>query len=81
MPFSFCSLYRLIKEQCESCKLSFLGDEMRAKCSLGDNISDSFEKLLQRGRGKVRIYAILVKGEYMQPTTYFLQKIPGSHKE
>ena len=54
---------------------------MRAKCSLGDNISDSFEKLLQRGRGKVRIYAILVKGEYMQPTTYFLQKIPGSHKE
>ena len=52
MPFSFCSLYRLIKEQCESCKLRFLGDEMRAKCSLGDNISDSFEKLLQRGRGE-----------------------------
>ena len=25
---------------------------MRAKCSLGDNISDSFEKLLQRGRGE-----------------------------
>ena len=37
--------------------------------SLGDSISDSSEKLLQRG--KVSIYVILVKGEYMQLSTYF----------
>ena len=37
--------------------------------SLGDSISDSPEKLLQRE--KVSIYVILVKGEYMQLSTYF----------
>ena len=41
--------------------------------SLGDSISASSEKLLQRGRGKVRIYVILVKGEFIQSSTHFLQ--------
>ena len=41
--------------------------------SLGDSISASSEKLLQRGRGKVRIYVILVKGEFIQLSTHFLQ--------
>ena len=30
---------------------------------------------------KVSIYVILVKGDYMQSSTYFLQKISASHKE
>lgn len=51
---------------------------MKAICSLGDNISDGSEKLLQ-GAGKVRIYAILVKVHAINHI--FLQKIPGSHKE
>ena len=43
---------------------------------LGGSTSHSFEKLLQRGReGKVSIYEILVKREYVQSSTYFFQKI------
>ena len=34
-------------------------------------ISDSSEKILQRGRGKVRIYVILVKVEYMHQHRFF----------
>ena len=49
--------------------------------SLGDNISDSSEKLLQRGREEVNIFVILVKGEYMWQSTYLLQKVSASHKE
>ena len=45
------------------------------KTMLGDSISDSSEKMLQRGRGKVSIHAIMVKNEYMQSSTYFFQKI------
>ena len=38
--------------------------------SPGDSIPDSSEKLLQRDGGKISIYVILVKGEYMQLSTY-----------
>ena len=31
-------------------------------------------------RGKVSIYVILVKGKYMQSSTYFLQKVFASHE-
>ena len=31
--------------------------------------------------GKVSIYVILVKGEYMQSGTYFLQKVSASYEE
>ena len=30
---------------------------------------------------KVSIFVILVKGEYMQSSTYFLQKVVASHEE
>ena len=43
-------------------------------CSLGDSISDSSEKLLQRGGGEDSIYVSLVKGEYKQSSTYFFAK-------
>ena len=46
--------------------------------SPGDSISDSSEKLLQRGRRKISIYVIWVKGEYIQSSTYFLQKVSAS---
>ena len=39
-----------------------------------DSISDSSEKLLQRGRrwvGKVNIYVILMKGKYVQSSMYY----------
>ena len=33
--------------------------------STGDSTSDTSEKLLQRGRGKIHISGILVKGKYV----------------
>ena len=46
--------------------------------SLGNSTSDSSERLLQRGRGKVSINVILVKGEYVQSSTFFPQKVSAS---
>ena len=48
-----------ISAQCESCELFYLGQN--EDYSPGDSISESSEKLLQRGRGKVSIDVILVK--------------------
>ena len=31
--------------------------------------------------GEISKYVILVKGEYMQSSTYFLQKVSASHEE
>lgn len=59
----------------------------RAKCedySLEDSISDSPEKLFQRGRVKVSIYVILLKGKYGNKHIYiyfFLQKVSSSHEQ
>ena len=39
-------------------------------CSSGDSTSDGSEKLLQRDGGKDSINVILVKGEYMQSSTF-----------
>lgn len=39
-----------------------------------DNILNRFEKMLQRGRGRVIMYVILEKGEYMQSSTHFFVK-------
>ena len=45
----------------------------------GDSISDSSEKLLQRGRGKGQSKTwIFVQGQYMQSSTYVLQKLSAS---
>ena len=47
--------------------------------SPGDSISDRSEKLLQRGMGERSMYMwILVQGQYMQSSTYFLQKLSAS---
>ena len=48
----------------------------------GDNISDSSEKLLQSSRGGIQyIHDSGEGGEYMQSSTYFLQKVSASHVE
>ena len=54
------------------CELSFIGQN--EDYSLGDSLSDSFEKLPQRAEGKVSIDMILVIGKYMQSSTYFSRK-------
>ena len=41
----------------------------------------SSEKLLQRGRGRDRIDAMLVKGEYTQSSTYFCRTRSSHHRE
>ena len=55
---------------------------------MGDRISDSSEKLLQRGRGEGQYICHSGEGEYMQLSTYFLQKVSArlwkvttSHKD
>ena len=56
-----------------------------AKCedySLEDRISDSPEKLFQRGRVKVSIYVILLKGKYgNKHIFFFLQKVSAGHEQ
>ena len=53
--------------------------------SLGDSISDSSEKLLQRGDRKVNIYAVLVKGVhavkpiFLEKAAVSLMKFAASH--
>ena len=49
--------------------------------SLGDSTSDSSEKLFQEVMGEDSIYVILVKGEHVQSSTYFFQRVSASHKE
>ena len=39
-----------------------------------DSISDSSEKVFQIGSRKVTLHVILVKGEYMQSSTYFSKR-------
>ena len=48
--------------QLESCELFYLGQN--EDCSLGGSISDSSERLLQRGSGGKSIYKVLEKGEF-----------------
>ena len=73
--------------QCESCELFYLGQN--EGYSPGESISESFEKLLQRGMvgggggggGTVNIDVILVKGEIHAIKDIFLQKVTVSHEE
>ena len=63
--------------------------ELWVKFSLGQNedyslegsISDSSEKPLQRGRGKVKMYGILVKWGGTCSQAHILQKVDASHEE
>ena len=56
-------------------------------CSQGESTSDSSEKLLQTsvcvcgGGVVVRIYMILVKGEFMQSSIYLYKRFAASHEE
>ena len=54
---------------------------MKAICSMGDNISEGSEKLLQRGRGEGQDIGNFGEGGVHAINHIFLQKIPGSHKE
>ena len=47
--------------------------EQNEDCGPCDSTSVISEKLLPRGREKVRIYVILVKGEYIQSSAYFFR--------
>ena len=76
-----CVSCRLKKKKCTTWVLQvkfYLGQNQ--DCSPVDSISDSSEKLLWRGGGKVSIYVILVKGVHAIKHT-FLQKVAASHKE
>ena len=46
--------------------------------SLGGSISDSSEKLLHRGRGKISIYVILMKGRDTSSRAHILQNVAAS---
>ena len=48
--------------------------------SLGDNISDSSEKLLQRGWGEISSTYDFIEGRYMQSNTHF-ERFAASHEE
>ena len=48
--------------------------------SQGDNLSDSSEELLQKGRGEVSIHMILVKSVH-EIKHIFWQKVTASHEE
>lgn len=49
--------------------------------SLGDRTSDSSEKLLLSGGGKVGIYAILVKGDVSCRTQHGWQRLTTGREE
>ena len=48
---------------------------------MGDRTSDSSEKLLLSGGGKVGIYAILVKGDVSCRTQHGWQRLTTGHEE
>ena len=66
--------------QYESCKLSFIWGKMKA-IALETAFQLALRNCSKEAGGKVSIYVILVKGEYMQSGTYFLQKVSASYEE
>ena len=66
--------------QLESCEFFHFGQN--EDCSLGNSTSDSYERLLQRHRGrKVCIYMILVKGEIHVIKYIYFHKVSASQEE
>ena len=57
--------------QHESCELSFIGSKMRT-IAWETAFHIALRNCSKEVAGKVSIYVILVKGEYMQSNTYFL---------
>ena len=74
-------LSTLKNAQLESCELSFIWGKMRtAARKTASQIA--LRNCSKEVGGKVSIYVILVKEEYIQSSTlFFLQKISASHEE
>ena len=64
--------------QFENCKLYLVQNE---DCSLGGNISDSSERVLQSGCGGKSIYKVLVKGEFDTMKHSFYKRFFVSHED
>ena len=63
--------------QRERCELSFIWGKMRtAARETASQIA--LRNCSKEAGGKVSIHVILVKGEYMRSSTYFLQKVSAS---
>ena len=66
--------------QFESCELSFIWGKMRT-IAWEAAFQIALRNSSKEAGGKVSIYVILVKGEYMQSSTYFLQKVSARYQE
>ena len=70
LPQKVLTLKRFFKKaQCESCESSFIWGEMKTAAPETASWVASSERQLQRVRGRVSIYVILVKGESIQSGT------------
>ena len=63
--------------QRESCKLSFIWGKMRT-IAQETAFQIALRNCSKEVGGQPRIHVILVKGEYVQSSTYFLQKVSAS---
>ena len=63
--------------QRESCKLSFIWGKMRT-IAQETAFQIALRNCSKEVGGQLRIHVILVKGEYVQSSTYFLQKVSAS---
>ena len=62
-----------------SCELSFIWGKIRTAAVWDETASQTaLRNRCKEAGGKVSIYVILVKEEYMQTSTYFLQKVSAS---
>ena len=66
--------------QHERCELSFIGGKMKT-IAREIAIQIALRNYFSEVWGKVSVYVLLVKGEYMQSNKYFLQKVSASHEE
>ena len=63
-----------------SCELSFIWGKMKT-IARETAIQIALRSYFKEVWGKVSVYVLLVKGEYMQSNKYFLQKVSASHEE
>ena len=66
--------------QHESCELSFIGGKMKT-IARETAIQIALRNYFSEVWGKVSVYVLLVKGEYMQSNKYSLQQVSASHEE
>ena len=77
--FEKCLVLTEKNPQHESCELSFIRGKMRTTAQ-ETAFQIDLKNCSKETGGKVSIYVILVKGEYTQSSTYFLQKVTASHE-